>query len=65
MLGFVLEEVADDWGVLLVLLEAPMAGVAGVAVEALMGQTLQEEVEEVRTAHGYCARERSWQLAPR
>jgi hypothetical protein len=38
---------------------------AGVVVEALMGQTLQEEAEEVRTAHGYYARERSWQLAPR
>lgn len=62
MLGFVLEGVADDWGVLLVPLAALMAGVV---VEALMGQTLQEEVEEVRTAHGYCAQERSWQLAPR
>ncbi|KAF7184530.1 hypothetical protein CNMCM7691_005652 [Aspergillus felis] len=61
VLEVVLEEVADDWGVMLVPLEEPMAGV----VEALMGQMLLEEVEEVRTAQGYYVRERSWQLAPR
>jgi hypothetical protein len=61
-LEVVLEEVADDWGVMLVPLEEPMAGVV---VEALMGQMLMEEVEEVRMAHGYYVRERSWQLAPR
>lgn len=48
MLEFVLE-VADDWGVMLVLLEVLTAVVV---VEVLMGRMLLEEVEVVRMAHG-------------